>query len=1001
MDNDQIQDIQEIQAQFLEEALEYLNTMESCLLGIASTSLKTETIDQILRSAHSIKGGAAMMSFQDLSEVAHCLEDFFKIIKTGRISLNNKLERFFLTAVDRLREIINIYKQGKTIDSQWIEKRIAPILTKLHEDLGDLTPEDEEALLKIKNQADEEDMSVFLFETEVESCLTQLEEMIAKNDFTSLTSELERITQDLEGLGEMLELPNFSQLCDSIQLALQENPDQIETISKRAFEELRRSQALIFANQKDLLPSEFILNKAPTSSTNQESLDNSSNTTEVQEEDLADLSQLSSIDMINELFQDTELLETTLEETVLDLSPLESITTQIQSSSSTIDKQNQTSSFTKIDIDKDAQSDSTESSIRVSLSKIEELSNLFGELTIGRNRLGLQVNNIRSILNFLREKVNKLEKSNLQLRTVSDQIALIPDKLTVEESISESFDSLEMDNYNELHPISGEIMEGVVQIKEATNDLEIYLTEAEKINREFSRTSKLMQTSLNEVNMRPLSDLLKRFPRALRDMELIYNKKVDLVVKGGSTLIEKNVLESLQEPLLHLLRNAFDHGIETPETRKKLGKPEKGIIEISASHKGNRTIINIRDDGKGIDLNKIRVKGKKMGLEEEDLAQASEKEILDLIFEPGFTTTDKVTDLSGRGVGMDVVRSNLEDVKGEIMVETTTNVGTNFILSIPFSLTVIKVLIVECQKILLAFPNNQIEEVNLFNPNIVIRSAGQEFLNWEDNTMRLIKLEKYFNFAYSEPTLNIEQTPVINEPTLLMIEHLNKLVALKVDRYWGEQEVIIRKIEGNLRMPPGFTHCTILGDGKVVPIMDSVELIKWIDEQTAQLSYSLSSNQNSKIFHSQDNQVISDDENENENENTLKPTKKTNIMIIDDSINVRRFLALTLNKENYNVEQAKDGQDALEKLEDFDSIQAIICDIEMPRLDGFGFLAQVKSKSLFKDIPVIMLTSRIGEKHRKMAMNLGASAYFSKPFKEKELLAMIKKLTVMGEGNRE
>jgi chemosensory pili system protein ChpA (sensor histidine kinase/response regulator) len=473
-------------------------------------------------------------------------------------------------------------------------------------------------------------------------------------------------------------------------------------------------------------------------------------------------------------------------------------------------------------------------------------------------------------------------------------------------------------------------------------------------------------------------------------MELTYNKKVNLIIKGGSNLVEKNVLEALQEPLLHLLRNAFDHGIEKPEIRQQLGKPEKGTIEISASHRGNRTLINIRDDGKGIDLDKIREKAKKMGLQEEDLAQATKKELLDLIFEPGFTTTDKVTNLSGRGIGMNVVRSNLEEIKGEVTVESQPNLGTDFILSVPLTLTVMRVLLVESKKMLLAFPNNQIEEVNLFDPNIVVQSVGQEFLNWEDDMIRLIRLEKHFNFAHSEPILETEETPIINEKTLLIVEQTNNLVAFQVDRYWGEQEVIIRQIEGHLKMPPGFTGCTILGDGRVVPIIDSIEFINWIDEKTAQLNYSLLLNDYSNSSNLEDNKVIN---NENQpSQNTISPTNKTNIMIVDDSINVRRFLALTLNKANYHVEQAKDGQDALEKLEDFDYINAIICDIEMPRLDGFGFLAHCKSKPNFKNIPVIMLTSRSGEKHRNMAMNLGANAYFSKPFKEKELLTTIKQL---------
>jgi chemosensory pili system protein ChpA (sensor histidine kinase/response regulator) len=536
-----------------------------------------------------------------------------------------------------------------------------------------------------------------------------------------------------------------------------------------------------------------------------------------------------------------------------------------------------------------------------------------------------------------------------------------------------------MDRYNDLHLVSGDMMEAIVQIQEATNDFEIYLTDTEKLNRELSRTSKLMQKNLNQVRMRPFSDLLKLFPRALRDLEIQYNKKVELQTKGGSTLLEKTVLETLNDPLLHLLRNAFDHGIENTETRKKLGKPEVGTIKITAAYRGNQTVITVSDDGKGIDLAKIRDKvQKKLGLDPEEIAQTTQKELLDLIFEPGFSTSEQVTDLSGRGVGMDVVRHAIEKIGGNIVVETKQGEGTKFILTVPFTLSVVRVLLVETQKMLLAFPSNAVEEVNLLDANIIVEKEGKEFLNWdeaEENRLPLIRLNQYLKFAHSTPNFDTEAIPVISEPTLLMIEQENDLVALMVDRYWGEQEVAIRPVEGKLKMPPGFTSCTILGDGRVVPLIDAVELLNWIDGQK--------DNSLNPSFHNLS--FISSDLPDN----FVNSTAKKNIMVIDDSINVRRFLALTFSQQNYHVEQAKDGQDALEKLQAGIPIQAIICDIEMPRLDGYGFLAHLKSNPKFQNIPVVMLTSRSSEKHRKMAMNLGAVAYFSKPFQEKELLTVI------------
>jgi chemosensory pili system protein ChpA (sensor histidine kinase/response regulator) len=273
---------------------------------------------------------------------------------------------------------------------------------------------------------------------------------------------------------------------------------------------------------------------------------------------------------------------------------------------------------------------------------------------------------------------------------------------------------------------------------------------------------------------------------------------------------------------------------------------------------------------------------------------------------------------------------------------------------------------------LLAFPSNAVEEVNVLDSNAIVKKDGKEFLNWqdEDNMLPLIRLNQYLKFAHSQPNFDSQTTPIINEPTLLMIEEENEIVALMVDRYWGEQEITIRPVEGNLKMPPGFSSCTILGDGRVVPLIDPLELLHWIDRQT-------------------DNSLNTSSDLP---DNFVNSSEQKSIMVVDDSINVRRFLALTFSQENYHVEQAKHGQDALEKLQTGIPVQAIICDIEMPRLDGYGLLAHLKSNPELKHIPVVMLTSRSSDKHRKMAMNLGAIAYFSKPFVEKELVTFIENL---------
>ena len=464
-------------------------------------------------------------------------------------------------------------------------------------------------------------------------------------------------------------------------------------------------------------------------------------------------------------------------------------------------------------------------------------------------------------------------------------------------------------------------------------------------------------------------------------------------MSGGNTLVDRNILEALNDPLMHLIRNSFDHGIETPDVRRAQGKSEKGRIEIRAFHRSNRTVISIQDDGCGISLDKIREKARQMGLDEMLLAAASDQELLSLIFEPGFSTADQVTDLSGRGVGMDVVRNNLKQIRGDIRVDTQDGVGTTLTISVPFTLSVTRALLVESHGMLMAFPIDVIEEMFMLPPEKVMTTAGSEVFEWEGVMVQLIRLSNWLIFNCPRQIEPPEALPAISVPTVLMVRQNDQLVGIQLEKSWGEQEIAIRKVEGGLPMPDGFNNCTILGDGKVVPIVNVAELLHWISSCEGSKTQS-QSQPPSPVAITQTEPQLSGAAPLSLQPAAPKPLppKKPTILIVDDSINVRRLLALTLEKAGYQVSQAKDGQDALDKLLGGLEPQAVICDIEMPRLDGFGFLAQIRTKPALADLPIAMLTSRSGEKHRQLAMTLGAAAYFSKPYNEQMLLKTLAQL---------
>ena len=991
----------EIQMQFLEEASDYLNTIEGVLLEIdTSNRIDLEKINAALRAAHSIKGGAAMMGFRSLSDLAHRLEDSFKVLKTKKSSLevDTQLQSLLLSGVDWLRQIVELHSEGHELDEQWLANFCYPVFEELHERLGDPTPEDASSML---SPEDGQDIVPLLFETEVEGCLQRLESVLADSGQPCLKEEVAIMAAELAGLGEMLQLEAFSSFCESVKNQLEvADQEQIPEVANAALAGWRRSQALVLTSQIESLPTELELGEAQslevTAPVEDEVETESLEVREVEEvEDTTEENWLVD-DVIT---ADFEALEAAFaqESAVSEFDEVELHTpTAAQEISATnykpfVERKPEPVAASK--------GESIENTVRVPSKQLEEINDLFGELIIQRNGLNLQMERLRKLVRNLSQRVQVLERENQHLRTAYDKmatqvavqtavpsLALLPGddgKIEVDvnyesDGINNGFDALEMDRYNELNLLSQEVMETIVMVQEVTTDVQISLDDTDHISRKLNKTSKQLQRKLTQVRMRPLADLTDRFPRALRDLCVEYGKNVQLKIEGGNILIERSILEALNDPLMHLLRNAFDHGIEDPETRIEQGKPEQGLIEIKATNRSNRTIITMRDDGKGISLDKIRNRAIAMGLDESLIYQATSEEILSLIFEPGFTTSDEVTALSGRGVGMDVVRNNLKQVRGDIKVDTEPGIGTTFTLSMPFTLSVSRVLLVESSRMLLAFPTDVVEEIFLLDEEQVCTVGGGKVLNFQGNSLPLIGLGDYLQFncpRYDNPDL--ETPPAINAMSVLIVKNNNQLVAIQIDRCWGEMEVAIRRVEGDIPLPPGFNNCTILGDGRVVALVNVGELL-----------YSIASSERTP----KNNQLPSTrlktaflNQNEEQAEEHVSKGKGT-ILIVDDSINVRRFLALTLEKGGYQVEQAKDGQDALEKLQTGLRVQAVICDIEMPRVDGYGFLGRVKSNGDLKNIPVAMLTSRSSDKHRNLAMQLGARAYFSKPYNEQELL---------------
>lgn len=357
---------------------------------------------------------------------------------------------------------------------------------------------------------------------------------------------------------------------------------------------------------------------------------------------------------------------------------------------------------------------------------------------------------------------------------------------------------------------------------------------------------------------------------------------------------------------------------------------------------------------------------------------------------------------------MDVVRERLKPVRGEVAVATEAGRGTTFTLSMPFSLAVLRVLVVESHGMLLAIPADSVNEVALVHQIPSLQSASSPSFDWNGHSVQRVSLGDRLTFNCPRPPYSLEANPKIDTPALLMIDLEGQKLGLEIERSWGEQEVAVRRVEGLIGMPTGFSNCTIMGDGRVIPLVNIRSLLPGSSSEVQAETQSMAMPISATAATTTGLAVLgasamgsastplpeAPPASAGADILPFTPTSKPAVLVVDDSINVRRFLALTLEKAGYRVEQAKDGQQALELLAGTLSVQAIICDIEMPRLDGYGVLAKVKADPAIAHLPIAMLTSRSGEKHRKLAMDLGASAYFSKPYNEQELLTQLEAMMV-------
>jgi chemosensory pili system protein ChpA (sensor histidine kinase/response regulator) len=592
---------------------------------------------------------------------------------------------------------------------------------------------------------------------------------------------------------------------------------------------------------------------------------------------------------------------------------------------------------------------------RVDADLLDTMLNNAGEVSIFRARLDQQVNSIDFNLAELARTVIRL-KEQLRGLEIETEAQVLNRHQDVEPRRND-FDPLELDRYSALQQYSRALAETSGDVASIQGLLETLTREAQNLLTQQARIITELQNSLMRTRMVPFQRHVQRLTRLVRQAANDTGKRAELVVQGAAAELDRQMLERMVPPLEHMLRNAVVHGIESPSRRAGLGKPDVGRISISLERDGAEVVIVVADDGSGISVKLIREKAIAIGLIEAH-AKLTDEEAVQLILEPGFSTAGHVTQSAGRGVGMDVVATEVKKLGGGLFIDTTAGKGTRFTIRLPFTLAISQALIVRVAEEAYALPLATVEGVVRLPRNIVARHLGKDAPPFEYGGQKY-RFQQLGTFVGLGPTRLPDADVSISVVLIRAGEHSTALVT---DELVGSREIVVKSLGPQISGIRGIAGATILGDGRIVIILDMGSLVRseWRARPTET--------------------VVLDQRD-----------RRTFALVVDDSITVRRVTQRLLERNGMRVLTAKDGVDAVSLLQE-NLPDIILLDIEMPRMDGYEVAAHVRNDPRLKDIPIVMITSRVSEKHRARAIELGVDDYLGKPYQESQLLDAIEPL---------
>ena len=589
--------------------------------------------------------------------------------------------------------------------------------------------------------------------------------------------------------------------------------------------------------------------------------------------------------------------------------------------------------------------------LRVRSDVIDLLVNQAGEISVARSRMETELRAFKDGLMELTGSVTRLRK---QLREVEIQAeSQIQARISLSTENDEQFDPLEFDRFTRLQELTRFMNESVHDVQTVQQSLLKNIDETNSVIFAQARLNRELQQNLMNVRMVPFGSMSERLYRLVRQTAKELNKRANLELTGTGVELDRSVLEKMTAPFEHLLRNAIAHGMEDEQVRVRKGKAAIGEVKLSLRQENNEVIFEFSDDGKGLDFVALRQEAIYKGLLEENDDTVTDEQIAQLIFTSGISTAREVTEVAGRGIGMDVVRSEITALGGRIDVSSKSGLGTQFTIHLPLTLAVTQVLMVRAGETVYAIPSTMIELVRQVKPTELAGLYAAETVEWEGHS---------YPFNYLATLLgNDDHVPESQKHNpLLLLRNGNQRVALHVDQLIGNREAVVKNIGPQLSRLPGIAGATVLGDGSVVLILNPVQMTRRVAAVA-------------RKAHKAEEIVLN-----------TKPL----IMVVDDSLTVRKITTRMLTRAGYQVVTATDGVDALEQLTEIMPV-VMLLDVEMPRMDGFELTKLLRRDEKTANLPIIMITSRTADKHRDHALQLGVNAYLGKPFQEEALLAQI------------